>query len=54
MMDIPQVVEMPGDSAMTKALRDYFWRRREALIIELREIDRMLGRPQTIPPHKER
>lgn len=29
-------------------LRIYLERRREALIIELREIDRLLGRPQTI------
>lgn len=31
-------------------LRAYFERRRIALIDELREIDRLLGRPQTVPP----
>ena len=27
----------------------YFMRRRDVLIAELRELDRLLGRPQTIP-----
>ena len=27
----------------------YFMRRRDVLIAELREIDRLLGRPQTVP-----
>ncbi len=27
----------------------YLTRRREMLIIELREVDRLLGRPQTVP-----
>lgn len=27
----------------------YFQRRRDVLIAELREIDRLLGRPQTVP-----
>lgn len=30
----------------------YFMRRRDVLIAELREIDRLLGRPQTIPQRK--
>ena len=33
-------------------LRAYFERRRDALIAELRELDRLLGRPQTIPPRR--
>lgn len=34
-------------------MRDYFERRRDCLIAELRALDRLLGRPQTIPPrHK--
>ena len=32
----------------------YFMRRRDVLIAELREIDRLLGRPQTVPPARER
>lgn len=32
----------------------YFMRRRDVLIAELREIDRLLGRPQTVPVAKER
>jgi hypothetical protein len=34
------------------AMRSYFERRRDALIAELRELDRFLGRPQTIPVRK--
>lgn len=30
-------------------LKAYFMRRRDVLIAELREIDRLLGRPQTVP-----
>lgn len=33
-------------------LRRYFARRREACIMELRELDRMLGLPQTIPERR--
>ena len=33
-------------------LRVYFSRRREALIMELRELDRFLGLPQTIPERR--
>jgi len=36
-----------GDGA--NMLIAYFMRRRDVLIAELREIDRLLGRPQTVP-----
>lgn len=32
----------------------YLMRRRELIIIELRELDRLLGRAQTLPPVRER
>ena len=41
-------VAMPGDS-LPHVLTSYLMRRREALIVELRALDRALGLPQTIP-----
>lgn len=38
-----------GAGVLDEWLRIYFSRRREALIIELRALDRTLGLPQTIP-----
>lgn len=43
----PRVVPMPGDSVDLLML--YFIRRRDVLIAELRELDRLMGRPQTVP-----
>ena len=44
--------QKPGISDGLDMLRAYFERRRDALIAELRELDRLLGRPQTIPPRR--
>ncbi len=40
---------LPAGPQTLARLNAYFERRRDALIAELREIDRYLGRPQTIP-----
>ena len=46
--DGPLVVRVtPTEGA--DLLMVYFMRRRDVLIAELREIDRLLGRPQTVP-----
>jgi hypothetical protein len=37
---------------LPRALHEYFRRRRAALITELRELDALLGLPQTIPPRR--
>ena len=37
---------------LPKVLHEYFRRRRAALITELRELDALLGLPQTIPPRR--
>jgi hypothetical protein len=46
----PDILPKPPDTSQTAALWIvYLQRRREALIMELRALDRALGRPQTIP-----
>lgn len=47
-------VDIPPDSSQATAAQSALWliylqRRREAIIMELRALDRALGRPQTIP-----
>lgn len=42
-------VTFKDEGLTTDLLAVYFLRRRDALIAELRAIDRLLGRPQTIP-----
>ena len=43
------VVVIPA-AGLTDELRAYLSLRRDALIQELRALDRVLGRPQTVPP----
>jgi hypothetical protein len=46
----PRKATEPDDAqCLPDALRLYFERKRDALIAELRELDKVLGRPQTIP-----
>ena len=40
---------LPAGTLSPDLWLSYLWRRREALIMELRALDRALGRPQTIP-----
>lgn len=51
MTDTGLVVEQERDT-IPRALHEYFRRRRAALITELRELDALLGLPQTIPPRR--
>jgi hypothetical protein len=44
-----KVTEPDGAQCLPDSLRLYFERKRDALIAELRELDKVLGRPQTIP-----
>ena len=43
-------VTFVAEELTTDLLAVYLLRRRDALIAELRAIDKLLGRPQTIPP----
>lgn len=45
----PPVVKRVTPTEGADMLMVYFMRRRDVLIAELREIDRLLGRAQTIP-----
>lgn len=46
---LPDAVSVVVMAAQSKEMLTYLLRRREALIMELRALDRALGREQTIP-----
>ena len=48
-MPAPVAVVVIPAAGLTDELRAYLLLRRDALIQELRALDRVLGRPQTIP-----
>ena len=48
-MPAPVAVVVIPAAGLTDELRHYLSLRRDALIQELRALDRVLGRPQTIP-----
>ena len=48
-MPAPVAVVVIPAAGLTDELRSYLSLRRDALIQELRALDRVLGRPQTIP-----
>jgi hypothetical protein len=48
-MLITESAENPGVYGLPRVLELYYSQRRDALITELRAIDRLLGRRQTIP-----
>ena len=41
--------DLPLPTPLPPLLQTYFERQREALIMQIRALDRALGRPQTIP-----
>ena len=49
-MPAPVAVVVIPAAGLTDELRAYLSLRRDALIQELRALDRVLGRPQTVPP----